>query len=193
MLLTPKSLLTVALLFAASAAAAQEKYLSSGPEFMVRLSYDTSALVEANLRHVCLAVSRDGDYRMVRLVEGQTQRLHGKMSRKEFRQLSKLLRAPDFHSLSGNHRNLLRRESESFAAELSSGESDTATNEPWRLQWMNGDDENPFPPSVSKVVEWLRRFQPKGGEEFEYTGHLDVCPAGGFVLLQPSVAQNLHP
>src|ERR1035438_2084819 len=66
--------------------------------------------------------------------------------------------------------------------------------EGWRVQWLNADRENPFPVSVSNVVDWLQRFNPKDGKSFEYAEHPDVCPAGGGLrLLQPSVATNSHP
>jgi hypothetical protein len=56
---------------------------------------------------------------------------------------------------------------------------------------LNGDGENPFPASVSSVVDWIKRFEPKGGKMFEYADYPDVCPTGGLRLLQPSVAENL--
>jgi hypothetical protein len=64
---------------------------------MARLSYDNSGVVrQGNVRHVCVAVSRDGDYRMETIelcghwITAKTQRLHGKMPKQEFRQLTEL-------------------------------------------------------------------------------------------------------
>src|SRR3954466_9418819 len=64
----PKMLLTTALLVvAASITMAQEPYHSSDPDVMARLSYDSSGVVQqGNVRHICVAVSRDGEYRIVR-------------------------------------------------------------------------------------------------------------------------------
>ena len=83
---------------------------------MARLSYDNPGVVrQGNVRHICVAVSRDGDYRIVRTPGvGQTQRLNGKMPTDEFRQLTKLLGAAEFRSLSG-HVGLILQESERLA------------------------------------------------------------------------------
>lgn len=199
--LYPKTLLTAAILLVASCSIAQERYRSPDPDLMARLSYDDSGVVR--VRHVCVAVSRDGDYRIVRsLDDGQTQRLHGKMPNEEFRQLTKLLGAAEFRNLSGDHGGLIRQDAESFAAEIPSlrdgWHQDEAGNwvehEAWRLQWLNPDGESPFPAAVSKLVDWLQGFQPRDGKSFEYADYPDVCPArGGLRLLQPGVAENSHP
>jgi hypothetical protein len=95
---------------------------------------------------------------------------------------------------------LIREESQSFAVEIPFGDrlhGDGARrwieHEAWRLQWLNPNGERPFPSSVSKVVDWLQHFQPKDGKYFEYAEYSDVCPAQGFRLLQPSVAENPQP
>jgi len=202
MYLCPKTLLTAAILLFASSSIAQERYRSPDPDLMARLSYDNSGAVwQGNVRHVCVAVSRDGDYRIVRsLDDGQTQRLHGKMPKEDFRQLTKLLGASEFRNLSGDHRGLIRQEAESFAAEIPLGDQEREDGAPegpeheaWRLQWLNADGESPFPAPVSKLVDWLKGFQPKDGKSFEYADYPDVCPAVGLRLLQPSVAENSHP
>jgi len=201
--LCPKTLLTAAILLVASSSIAQERYRSPDPDLMARLSYDNSGVVrQGNLRHICVAVSRDGDYRIVRwMVLEPIERLHGKMPKEEFRQLSKLLEAADFRNLSGDHGGLILQESESFAAEIPLGDRgrEVGAGEwpereaAWRLQWLDADGESPFPASVSKLVDWLQGFQPKDAKSFEYAEYPDVCPAGGLRLLQPSVAENSRP
>lgn len=196
-----KMLLTTALLFDAPISIAQERYHSPDPDVMARLSYDNSGVVQqGNVRHVCIAVSRDGEYRIVRLTAvGQTERLHGKMPKEEFNELSKLLGATEFRSLSGYHGGLVRQDAEAFGVEIPVGNRshlDGARQWPapaWRLQWLNGDGGNPFPASVSKLVDWIKRFQPKDGNTFEYADYPDVCPIVGLRFLQPSVAENSHP
>jgi hypothetical protein len=197
-----KMLLTTALLMvAASISVAQEQYHSPDPDVMARLSYDNLGVAQQfKVHHVCIAVSRDGEYRIVRSTdEGQTERLHGKMPKDEFNQLSKLLEATDFRSLSGYHGGLVRQEAETFVAEIpvrNPADLNTARQGPepaWRLQWLNGDGGNSFPASVSSLVDWIKRFQPKDGKTFEYTEYPDVCPTGGLRFLQPSVAGNSHP
>jgi hypothetical protein len=196
MRLCSKTLLAAAILFVASGSIAQELNHSTDAELMARLSYDNSGVVQrGDVRHECVAVSQSGDYRIVRtLDDGQTWRLHGKMAKEEFRQLIELLRADDFRNLPGNHGGLVREEAERFAAEIPLGDrSHGDENKTWRLAWLNADGENPFPASVSKLVDWLQRFQPKDGKSFEYADYPDVCPAVGLRLLQPSVAENLEP
>ena len=185
----PKMLLTTAfLVVAASISVAQEPYQAPDPNLMARLSYENSAAVQrGTVRHVCVAVSRDGEYRIVRSLDnGQTQRLRGKMPKEDLRQLTKLLGAADFRNLSGHDVGVIRQQAEIFVTEILEPEA-------WHLQWFNADGENPFPGfSVSKVVEWLQRFQPQDGKSFEYAEYPDVCPGGGLRLLQPSVAENSH-
>jgi hypothetical protein len=202
MQLYQKMVLTTTLLLAASISIAQEPYRSPDSDLMARLFYDNSGPVQpGNVHHVCIAVSRDGEYRIVRSFDdGHTQRLHGKMPKEEFGQLSKLLRAPEFRNLSGSHAGMVRQEAETFLAEIPladqshvDGAREWPEHDAWRLQWLNGDGENPFPASVSKLVDWLQGFQPKDGQTFESSEYPDVCPRVGLRFLQPSVAENSHP
>jgi hypothetical protein len=51
---------------------------------------------------VCVAVARDGDYRIVRSLDNDlTQRLHGKMPKEELRQLTNLLEAAELRNSRG--------------------------------------------------------------------------------------------
>lgn len=200
MRLRPKSLLIAATLLAVSASIAQEPYHDADPELVARLSYHAGVVPWGNVRHVCVAVSRDGDYRIVRDDGQMIRRLHGKMPKEEFRRLSTLLGATDFRNLAGNHSGLIRGDAESFAAEIPSdyrlhadGTRKWFARDDWQTRWVNADGESPFPTPVSKLVDWLKSFQPNDGKPFEYTEYPDVCPVGGFRLLQPSVADNSHP
>ena len=85
-------LLTTALLVvAASISVAQEPYHSPDPDVMARLSYDNSGIVQqGNVHHVCVAVSRNGEYRIERWAAlGPIERLQGKMPKEEFSQRAK--------------------------------------------------------------------------------------------------------
>ena len=201
--LSPKTLLTAAILLVVTISVAQERYDSAHPELMARLFYEYSGVApRGRMQHLCLAVSPNGDYRIVRLsVKGHTQRLHGKMTTDQFRELTTLLEAADFRSLSGDRGGgMLHQQAERFSAEIplrdrwpADGAPNPLEPEAWRLQWLNPDGESPFPPSVSKLVDWLRRFQPQDGRPFEYTEYPDVCPSGRLLFVQPSVADNSHP
>jgi hypothetical protein len=114
------------------------------------------------------------------------------MSQEQIQQLKALLQADDFRSLSGSHGGLIRRDAETFGAEIpiANSQNKDATQ---RLQWLNGDGENPFPNSMAKVVDWLKHFEPTDGKSFVLTDYPDVCPSGGLRLLQPTVAANQNP
>lgn len=163
---------------------------------LARLSYDNSAIVQGEgARHICVAVSPGGDYRIVRSLEnGQTQRLQGKIPSEQFQQLRKSLESAGFRSLSGTRGGLfILQESESFAAELPVPGPQRGEGKTQRLRWLSADGENPFPSSVATVVTWLKHFEPKDGKAFEYAEFEDVCPSVGLSLIQPSVAANKHP
>jgi len=186
-----KYLLIAGSLLISSGLWAQEIYRPPDPDLLAKLSYDGSTVDrrEEGLQHICLAVSRDQEYRIVRVFnDGMAQRLHGKMTRQQFEQLKSLLGSPDFRVLSGSRGGLIRRDSKSFAAEIPKA-GDSAQ----KLQWLDADGENPFPGSVANVVDWLKHFDPKDGKMFEYADYPDVCPSHGLRLLQPSVAMNVHP
>jgi hypothetical protein len=181
---------------------AQEIHVDEHLDLLARLSYDSmSATLQDDRVRVCMAVTRDGDYRIVRLLEnGQTLRMQGKMPNEQFQQLKTLLESHDFQGLSGSHGGIIRQESESFGAEMpmapsqpASGTENLPAGPPvHRLQWLNADGESPFPAPVSKVVNWLKHFEPKDAKAFEYTELSRVCPTAGMRLLHPAVADNEH-
>jgi len=198
----PKTLLIAAILLVASVSIAQEATLSAGAALMARLSYDNSGFAQpGSVMHVCFSVSKDGDYRIVRSLDGRTQRLHGNMPKEALRQLSNLLEAADLRNLSGSGGWLIRQEAETFAAEIAAGgrwhDDGHSTKwlepESWRLRWLNADGETPFPTPVAKVIDWLKRFEPKNATRFENAEFPDVCPSIGLTLGQPSISENLRP
>src|SRR5882672_61912 len=92
------TLASVALLMSISLAA-QDVQRDRDPKFMARLSYDTTPppTKGEELQHVCIAVTRDGDYRTIRQMQGEeTQRMRGKLPSAEFEQLKKFLESPKF-------------------------------------------------------------------------------------------------
>lgn len=170
---------------------AQEIYRLHDPDTLARLSYNTFTT------QICLAVALDGSYRMVRSTPDTydgPQRLQGKLSKKELRQLETRLTAPGFRSLSSNHAGLIRQDAEDFAAEVSiAGNNGEVADRTQRLQWLNADDKSPFPATIEKLVSWLISFQPKDARSFTYAEFPNVCPSIGLSLIQPSVAANQHP
>jgi hypothetical protein len=197
-----RMLLTVSFLLISFGMWAQEISRPVNADFLARLSYESSRVVSTpEARHVCVAVTRDGEYRIVRsMVDGEMQRLHGKMPKEQLQQLTELLGAAEFRALSGDHVGVIRQDAEVFTAEIPGsvrdhvdGSRQWTGRDVWRLQWLNADGESPFPGSVAKVVDWLRHFEPKNGKAFEYAEYPDVCPNRGLRLVQPAVAENQHP
>jgi hypothetical protein len=195
-------LLATSMLLPATALWGQQVEITTDPGMFARLAYDTTAAMQrGEVRHVCLAITLDGEYRIIRSsVDKDTEYLRGQMSNEDLVKLKGLLTSKQFHSQSGNLGGLIRQDSESFRAELPTPLKKRADGtyimpppEPWRLEWLNADDGAPFPASISKVVNWLQSFQPKNAKEFSYTEFSDVCPSGGLRLVQPAVATNEKP
>ncbi len=195
-------LLTASILLVSLAIWGQQADQSNESDLLARLSYESSPVVQRGaVRQVCVAVTRDGEYRIVRsTLDEPTQFLRGQMPKEQFEKLKALLTSSKFRSQSGNNGGLIRQEAESFRAEIpgpmrehADGTRVWIEREAWRLQWLNADDTAPFPIPVVKVVNWLQNFQPKDGKEFSYTEFPDVCPSGGLRLVQPAVANNQRP
>lgn len=194
------TVLVVALLGMSASLSAQAVRPWQESDVLARISYD------ASMARICLEVSLDGAYRMQRSVESVRsvqskrsadegpQRLEGKLSDKEFRELEALLDSRDLRSLGNNHAGLIRQNAENFTAEIPipsrKGEVDDRT---LKLQWLKADDENPFPATVEKLVSWIRNLQTKNTHSFTSGEFPNVCPLGGISLVQPSIADNNHP
>ncbi|MGC2449199.1 MAG: hypothetical protein WA477_16235 [Candidatus Sulfotelmatobacter sp.] len=192
-------LLALSILLPATVLWGQQAEKPSDSEPLARLAYDTTAVTQrGDLTHVCLAITRDGGYQIMRSTnEEPTQYLRGQMSKDHFQQLKSLLSSKEFRTQSGIWAGLIRQDSESFRAEMpiplrkrADGTYILPPSEAWRLEWLNADDAAPFPDSIAKVVNWLQNFQPKNGKEFSYTEFPNVCPSGGMRLIQPTIATN---
>jgi hypothetical protein len=155
-----------------------------------RLSYSTSAAVGGErARQICLAVTREGGYRFLQLASsgGTAVALQGKLSDDQLQQLKKLLSDSEFRRLKGGHGGVIFQDSESFGAEIS--REDGAQ----RLQWLNPDDQQPFPDSATKLIQWMQNFKPADSEPLLRAEFSGVCPTAGFQLVQPTVATNTQP
>jgi hypothetical protein len=176
--------------------------MTTDPGVLARLEYATSAAtIRGDLRHVCLAISSDGEYRMIRsTIDKPTEYLRGQLSKDRFDKLKTLLSSREFRSQSGTLGGLIRQDSENFRAEMPLPLKKRADatyivpeSESWRVEWLNADNTAPFPHSISKLVHWLQNFEPKDGKEFSDADFANVCPTGGLRLVQPSVADNQRP
>lgn len=198
------TVLVAALLGMSASLSAQQTYPWNESDVLARLSYN------ASMAQICLEITLDGAYRMQRSVESVRtvrstrsteqdlldgpQRLEGKLSKKEFRELEAMLDSHDFRSLGNNHAGLIRQNSENFAAEIPlPSRKDPDDDQTLRLQWLKADDESSFPATIEELVSWIRDFQAKNTSSFTSGEFPDVCPRGGISLVQPSVAANQHP
>ena len=194
-------LLTLSILLPASAVWGQQVDKPSDSEPLARLAYDTSAVTRrGDVTHICLAVTRDGEYQIIRSTNDEpTQYLRGQMSKDQFQRLESLLSSKEFRTQRGLPAGLIRQDSESFRAEMPTPLQKRADGtyimpppDSWHLEWLNADNAAPFPDSIAKVVNWLQSFQPKNGKEFSYAEFPNVCPSGGMRLIQPTIAENQH-
>ena len=209
-----KSLLVV-FLVASVPAWAQEINRARDPNLMARFSYERSPIGGPGFQQICMSVFQDGHYRMLSYYRAPSStgeigpmRRQGKMTTDQLQRLRNLLTAPAFRSLSGNHGGLIRNYAENFMAEISqievsptfqlvpavpSGTPRIDPGRPLRLQWLNPDDESPFPEPMAKVIDWMKDFQ---SQELQFGGDLeisDVCPSVGLSLIRPSIAANDRP
>jgi hypothetical protein len=166
--------------------AREDKPQNADTWLLARLSYRstwTSPPGQKVAPRICLSVSKDGQYRILRLSDiGQTQVLQGTLTPGQLKQLQELLDAPDFRALAGSHGGVVRRGSESFMAEVPREEGVQ------RVLWMIPDRKSGFPQPAARMVEWLRDFQPNGAETLINTEFPDVCPRVGLAPVQPTVA-----
>jgi len=116
----PTFVVVAAVVLISAGVRAQEAYHSHDADLFARLAYDTSAIVsdDAAARHICVAVSRDGGYRIERTLITGTERLQGKLTKEQREQLKTLLDSEKFRAVTSNHGGLIRQDSESFAAEM---------------------------------------------------------------------------
>lgn len=200
MCLSGKAVFLTAVLTASLALHGQEHPRFSDPNLLAKLSFDNSgAVLTPGIQHMCIAVSRDGTYRMMRSpVLGMlhsnparlTQRVRGTMSGEQLQRLKALLDSSDLRSISGNHSGIIRQSAEIFAAEIPALGKEVS-NSTLHIQWLDADGQSPFPGSVNKIVDWLNDFEPVNAKPLADLEFQDVCPSVGLQRLQPSVASNL--
>jgi hypothetical protein len=200
------TLLLTVFLLVTTAAWAQQPLDSGESSLLVRLSYERSPLHPDGIQRICISVLNDGNYRIVSLTNGANLpvRLKGKMGDDPLLQLKRLLALRELRSVSPNSADIIRDHAEKFAAEISrvdfpptfklldtpTGHPQTLPGPPRRVQWLNADDESPFPVPIAKLIDWMERFKAENAENFDYSEFSNVCPSVGLSLVQPSVAAN---
>ena len=219
MRLCAKFFLMAALLTASVVLFAQEQPRAASPDLLARLSFDSGGPLSPGSQRTCLAVDRDGSYRMMRLDAGlrmigtlnpeagepmnvasingdnatvrklpdPTERFEGTLSSEQLQQLKTLVGASDLRPLAGNHVALIRQSAETFTAEIPAADK-PANDGTLHVHLLNADGESPFPPPVRKIIDWLKGFEPNNAKPAADLEFRDVCPGGGFQLVQPAVS-----
>ncbi len=198
------TVLAIAVFLAVSTASfAQQEMESADPDLLVRVSYASSYGVQ-----MCASITQDGDYRILSLKDSLTDPtlLKGKMGQDELLRLKKTLAALEKGPLLPKSADLIRDHAERFAAEISKIEFPpkfklldaptsrpaTPDGSPLRVQWLNPDNQNPFPAPIAKLVDWMRGFQNANGELRGKLAMDNICPSVGLSYVQPSIAENRH-
>ena len=173
----------VLLLFASLPLWSQSLYQLE-PGIFARLSFNSSPQDE-HPTSICLALSGDGHYRMLRPARfGNTELLEGTMSERQMQRLTALLQNPEFRTIKGNSGGIVRNRWQSFGAEI------FRNNHRQRVQWLEAEDTGPFPASIDRVIDWLLDFEPVHSKPFSYTEYPEVCPSGRIRPVQPPRASR---
>lgn len=196
----------------------QEHFHFSDANLLARLSFSSGVAQSPGSQHSCLAVDRDGSFRMMRTNEplrmvgtmtqepappvviiqengtvrrlpDSTERLEGTLSPEQLLQLKTLVGSSDLQPLAGNHVALIRQSAETFTAEILISDKQVS-DRTLRVHLLNADGQGPFPAPVRKLVDWLNGFQPTNAKRSANLEFQDVCPSGGFQLIQPSASSN---
>jgi hypothetical protein len=200
MRLYAKCFLMTAVLVAPLMLYGQEHFHFSDPNLLARFSFNSGAPGLLGGGHICIAVNRDGSYRMMRTNEplrmvrtpnlDSTEHLEGTLSQEQLLQFETLVQSSDLRPLSGLHVALIRQSAETFTAEIPVlGKQ--ASDGTLHVHLINADGENPFPAPVRKIVGWLNRFEPTDAKRSADLEFREVCPSGGLQLVQP-VASNVR-
>ena len=198
-----RTVFAIAVFLAASVVSfAQERAQSPDPDILVRISYASS------YAQICASISQDGNFRILSLRDSLTNPslLKGKMGEDQLLHLKKTLAGLEARPLLPNHSNLIRDHAERFAAEISKIEfppkfklldapttrPTTPPGSPHRVEWLNPDDQNPFPAPIAKLIDWMQGFQSKNAKPSDSSEFWTICPSVGLSYVQPSIAEN-HP
>lgn len=191
---------------------AQQDFRFSDPNLLARLSFDSGGSGFLGNGRICLAVDRDGSFRMMRTNAGlrmirtldpaeitkedsrtiqtirtlldPTQRMEGTMPQEQLLQFEKLVGSSDLRPLAGNHFALIRQSAETFTAEIPVLDKQVSYGT-LHVHILNADGQNPFPSPVRKLVDWLNRFEPLNAVRSADLEFRDVCPSGGLQFVQP--------
>ena len=171
---------TTVLLAAVTASAQVKRNADDG--ILARLSYSNTMMEysgAAQVRRVCFAVYDSGFYRLWRpdatnLGLDVPDPVHvifqGALTKEQIRQLGAMLKNLNLNS---HGDGFIQQGAESFLAEL------VNAGRPERFNWVNPDHRRPFPPAITRVVDWMQDFQPYDAVKVTLRdlSEISVCPS----------------
>jgi hypothetical protein len=178
-------IVVTSVLLASTLAWGQQPQINGRTSVLVRMSFTSSWVVDygdEGFPQICFSVDRTGHYRMRRLTtKGNTELLQGTLPPKEMRKLEKRLQDPEFRGLARSSGGILRKGAETFVAEV------PRENGVQRVVMSDADNENPFPRSAERIVNWLQHFKAEGAEPLDVSAE-DICPSGALQPVKPATA-----
>ena len=200
-----RTVFSIAVFLAASSLSfAQQRERLTDPDLLVRVSYASSYGVQ-----ICASISQDGDFQIVSLQDSRTNPalLKGKMADDQLLKLKKTLAGLEKRPLLTSKADIIRSHAERFAAEISKIEFPSKfklldepiarptmpPGSPHRVQWLNPDNQNPFPAPIAKLIDWMRGINSKDAEPSDSSQFWAICPSVGLSYVQPSIATNTQP
>lgn len=171
---------TTVLLAAVVASAQVKKNAEDG--ILARLSYSNTMMEysgAAQPRRVCFAVYDSGLYRLWRpdatnLGLDDPDPVHvifqGALTKEQMRQLGAMLKNLNLNS---DGDGFIQQGAESFLAELvNAGRTE-------RFTWVNPDHRRPFPPAITRIVDWMQDFRPHNAAKVTLRdlSDISVCPS----------------
>jgi hypothetical protein len=155
-------------------------------QLLARVSYNSES------SRICFAVYKNGEFfRSSR--DGLTlldpnaldgpRILQGKLSEEQLHQLKTLLEEIDFRPQARS--GLVLNGADWFAAEI------VQDHKTRHYKWVNADDQDPFPHSISELVGWLQNFKAQDARLVASRGGLSslrICPQMNIRQVQPVIA-----
>lgn len=153
---------------------------------LARVSYDITSpgidwRTQGGYPQSCFALYRDGYYQVSRLTEHGTESVQGTLSQKQILSFGSMLKNLDFESRGGG---IVRNGAQNFIAEI------VREGKTIHYEWMNPDNERPFPSSAVRVIGWLQEFKAEGASPLmlrELRQH-PICPPASLKPVQPVIA-----
>lgn len=124
---------------------------------LARLSYRSTYGIDRSEHtspSICFRVEKNGDYRISRLTERGMESYEGSLTSDQMSVVNDMLKG--LERVKQSRGGAVYSGSEGFVAELDVNDEEP----PAHVRWINPDHRNPFPESITRVVDWLQSFTP---------------------------------